>query len=74
MVGRDACRPSGWLEIHSNVHMVEGIEGTWREHVPGGSWEPNDAIRIQLNALQDAFAGFATRCHIRKVPYKEGAI
>ena len=60
MVGRDACRPSGWLEIHSSVQLVEGIEGSWREHVPGGSWAANPQIKLQLNALQDAFVSFST--------------
>lgn len=59
MVGRDACRPSGWLEIHSSVQLVEGIEGSWREHVPGGSWAANPSIKLQLNALQDAFVSFS---------------
>ncbi|KAL1528062.1 hypothetical protein AB1Y20_009428 [Prymnesium parvum] len=59
MVGRDACRPSGWLEIHSSVHLVEGIEGAWREHVPGGSWAANPSIKLQLNALQDSFVSFS---------------
>jgi len=58
MVGRDACKPSGWLEIHSSAKLVEGIEGVWREHVPGGSWAPNPSIQVQLHALQDAFVGF----------------
>ena len=61
MVGRDACKPSGWLEVHSAVDRVEGIDGTWREHVPGGSWASNPHIKLQLNALQDAFVGFSTR-------------
>ena len=61
MVGRDACKPSGWLEVHSEVETVEGIDGVWREHVPGGAWASNPGISLQLNALQDAFGGFTTR-------------
>jgi hypothetical protein len=43
------------------VETVEGIDGVWREHVPGGAWASNPGISLQLNALQDAFGGFTTR-------------
>ena len=66
MVGRDACKPSGWLEIHTSAPLVEGIDGVWREHVPGGSWSSNPGIKLQLHALQDAFEGFG-------VPTPDGA-
>jgi len=59
MVGREACKPSGWLEVHSNAPFVEAISGTWREHVPGGTWGSNPSIRLQLHPLQDVFSGFA---------------
>ena len=43
------------------METVEGIDGVWREHVPGGAWASNPGISLQLNALQDAFGGFTTR-------------
>eukprot|EP00962_Isochrysis_galbana_P035119 scaffold11993_cov84-Isochrysis_galbana.AAC.1 len=59
MVGREACKPSGWLEVHSNAPFVEAIHGVWREHVPGGHWAINPSIQLQLHPLQDAFSGFS---------------
>mmetsp|Transcript_24946 Transcript_24946/g.68432 ORF Transcript_24946/g.68432 Transcript_24946/m.68432 type:complete len:1333 (+) Transcript_24946:959-4957(+) len=59
MVGREACKPSGWLEVHSSAPFVEAIHGEWREHVPGGNWHINPSIRLQLHPLQDAFSGFS---------------
>ncbi|EOD28319.1 hypothetical protein EMIHUDRAFT_99833 [Emiliania huxleyi CCMP1516] len=59
MVGREVCKPSGWLELHSGASLLEGIGGVWREHVPGGSWRVNAEIKLQLHPLQDVFSGFA---------------
>jgi hypothetical protein len=59
MVGREACKPSGWLEVHSSAPFVEAIHGVWREHVPGGNWDTNPGIQLQLHPLQDAFSGFS---------------
>ena len=58
MVGRDACKPSGWLEIHSSAKLVEGIEGLWREHEPPGtSVEAEKATEALVFSLRRATMG-----------------